>query len=72
MACDAATLETLIHADGLAKLSYLDLLMCVADQYGQRAAFANATIALAQAKANGFQKLSDRDLESAFEEAICH
>lgn len=44
--------------------------MCLADIYGKSAGF-NATTATAQAAANGYGKLSERDLWEIFEKAIC-
>lgn len=71
MACDSTTLENLIHADGLTKLSQRDLLICLASVYGTRAGYASARAAINAAYSSKLQKLSDRDLMAAFEAAIC-
>lgn len=71
MACDAATLEALIHADGLDKLSQRDLLIVLASIYGSSAGFATAQAALNNAYAMGMPKLSAHELWMAFEAAIC-
>lgn len=71
MACDSQTLENLIHADGLDKLSQRDLLVVLASIYGSSAGFANAQLALNNAYAMGMPKLSEHDLWMALEAAIC-
>lgn len=72
MACDVATLVNLIGpVDGLSKLSDYDLLVVLASIYGSKAGKATAQAAVTSAVAAGMMKLSDRDLEAAFEAAIC-
>lgn len=70
MACDAATLEALIATDKLPQLSDRDRLMCLAAVYGGAAGY-TAQTALNAAYADGFAKLSDRDLEETFMAVIC-
>jgi hypothetical protein len=71
MPCDADTLEALTHADGIAKLSDRDILMCLASVYGTRAGFATAQLSLNNAYTMGMPKLSDADLEKCWLAAIC-
>lgn len=71
MACYSTTLENLIQADGLAKLSQRDLLICLASVYGTAAGFSTASAALANAYSQKLTGLSDRDLWAALLAAIC-
>lgn len=69
MACDAATLEALAALDKNPALSERDRLICYASVCC--AGFASAQVAMNAAAANGYAKLSDRDLDAALLTLVC-
>ena len=72
MSCDAATLESLaVLSNKENGLSDRDRLICTASVYGAGAGFSNAQAALNQAVANGYFKLSERDLRALYLAVIC-
>ena len=69
MACDAASVQSLVATSGLTKLSDRTLLAVVANLYGLSGV--SATTAEATAMANGYARLSDLGLWQCFLAAIC-
>lgn len=66
MACDSQSLELLLVANGLNRLSERDLLICRAYLYCNLAGFTSATDALRVAYADGYAKVSERDLDAEY------
>lgn len=64
MACDVQTLENLLTSDGFAALSDHDFLICLAGAF-LGISNLDAQAAVTAAAANGYQKLSDLELDQA-------